>query len=181
MPWPKFSLGLLVGTALFASAQAGHHERADKKPTNDNRAARSTFERLKQLAGDWVPASPGGGAGEVVERYRVTSGGNAVVVTHFPGTDHEMVTVYCREGDRVVLTHYCHLGNQPRMRSEAGTDGNEVVFEFAGGGNLNPAKDVHMHGCRLRFVDADHLHGEWELFKDGKSSAKHAFDLVRKK
>jgi hypothetical protein len=37
-----------------------------------------------------------------------------------------------------------------------------------------------MHSYRLRFVDKDHVRGEWEYYQGGKPAAKHAFDLTRK-
>ena len=57
--------------------------------------------------------------GDLVARYAVTAAGSAVVETVFPGTEHEMVTVYHADGSDLVLTHYCMEGNQPRMRAKA--------------------------------------------------------------
>jgi hypothetical protein len=179
----KFALALLLGAVLLASVMAEEPAKTDKKPSPDAKSVASAFDRLKQLAGDWQLANPTDEAsrGKIVERYRLTAGGSAVVETHFPGTDHEMVTVYNRDGDQILLTHYCHLGNQPQMRARLGDNKDELVFEFAGGCNINPATDKHMHSARIRFVDADHLQGEWELYVDGKPAGKHTFDLVRKK
>ena len=53
---------------------------------------------------------------QVVSTYRVTAAGSAVMEVLFPGTDHEMVTVYHQDGDDLILTHYCAAGNQPRMK-----------------------------------------------------------------
>ena len=49
---------------------------------------------------------------------RTTGGGSAVTETLFPGTAHEMMSVYHMDGDDLVLTHYCAGGNQPRMMLE---------------------------------------------------------------
>ena len=92
-----------------------------------------------------------------------------------------MVTVYHRDVDQLMLTHYCHVGNQPRMRTKGVDDFCELFFDFAGGTNLDPARDTHMHSLRMRFIDADHVHSEWQLYRDGKAAAKYEFDLVRKK
>jgi hypothetical protein len=183
MPGSKFTFALLVGTALLASSAAGDSCKGDKKSSGDNRAVGAAFERLKKLAGDWELAAPPEGApnGQVALRYRVTAGGSAVVETVFPGGDEEMVTVYHRDGDQILLTHYCMLGNQPQMRAKVVNGSDELFFEFAGGCNIDAAKDKHMHQARMRFVDADHLHNEWELFADGKPAGKHTVDLVRKK
>jgi hypothetical protein len=175
----RLALGLVVGGVLLASVAADE----PRKAANDPKDVQAAFERLKVLAGDWQLASPRDDTprDQVAVRYRLTARDSAVVETLFPGTDKEMATVYHRDGDHLTLTHYCCCGNQPRMCARVGDDKEELVFEFAGGSNLDPAKDMHMHNCRIRFVDADHLHAEWEYYVDGKAAGKHTFDLVRKK
>jgi hypothetical protein len=177
----KFSVGMLMSTVLLASAAAGEHCTKQEKTAIDSRSTSAAFERLKELAGDWRIASPKdeAGKGKVAVRYRVTAGGTAVVETLFPGEDKEMVTVYHRDGDQLMLTHYCMAGNQPRMRCRPGDARDELVFEFAGGTNLDAAKDFHMHDYRVRFLDSDHLHADWQYYRDGKAAGKHEFDLVR--
>jgi hypothetical protein len=179
----RFSLGVLAGVTLLAAVAADPPARTEKKAPNNGKDVRVAFERLKKLVGDWQQANPKDEAdrGKVTVRYRLTAGGSAVVETLFPGDDKEMLTVYHRDGNDLLLTHYCCCGNQPRMRARVGRDTNELVFDFDGGSNLDPARDPHMHNYRVRFVDADHLHGEWEFYQDGKSASKHTFDLVRKK
>ncbi|HSB61114.1 MAG TPA: hypothetical protein VLI67_05305, partial [Vicinamibacteria bacterium] len=88
------------------------------------------FERFKALAGEWVAAEDGEMArkGDLVARYAVTAAGSAVVETIFPGTSHEMVTVYHADGPDLVLTHYCVEGNQPRMRAK---NAGASRFDFA--------------------------------------------------
>jgi hypothetical protein len=179
----KISGTLLVGTIVFASVAAKETRTSGHAPSTESKQIDSVFERFKGLAGDWETASPKSEAqaGKIHARYRLTAGGSAVVETVFPGEDMEMLTVYHRDGDQLMLTHYCHVGNQPRMRTK-GVDGNgDLVFDFVGGGNLDPAKDMHMHSLRLRFVDADHVHSEWQLYRDGKAAEVYKFELVRKK
>ena len=179
----KISATMLVGTILFASLAADEPGHSGHKPSVGNKQVDSAFERFKGLAGDWEMANAKDESqkGKIALRYHLTSGGSAVVETVFPGGDMEMVTVYHRSGDQLMLTHYCHLGNQPRMRTKGIDDNGELVFHFADGGDLDPAKETHMHNARIRFVDANHLHTEWELFRDGKAAEVYKFDLVRKK
>ena len=92
-----------------------------------------------------------------------------------------MVTVYHRDRDQLMLTHYCHVGNQPRVRTTDLSRTGEVVFDLVGGGDLDPATDTHMHGVRFRFSDPDHFHTEWQLYRQGKAADVYAFELVRKK
>jgi hypothetical protein len=149
---------------------------------DDKKAAPSGLDLFKQLAGEWVGKEmKGPHAGkEVVAKYKVTSGGSAVVETLMPGTDHEMVSVIHRDGDDLVFTHYCMLGNQPQMRAKK-ADGGSVAFKFAKITNLKSDKDMHMHDVTFTFVDKDTLKTEWTHFNEGKPAGEVVFEFKRKK
>lgn len=159
--------------ALFAlsAATAGAGE-----PAPDGRAA---LDRIKTLAGTWEGhvATPDGPPGVV--RYELTAGGNSVVEKLFPGTDHEMLTVYHLDRGALLATHYCAMGNQPLMKLTRAT-AEELQFGFAGGTNLDPAKDIHIHQGRLRFVDEGRLESEWDVFDGPKKTTSNRFFLARK-
>lgn len=160
-------------------------------------AAHPGFEKLKKLAGEWVPADEAAQPTSQPARdregaapptasppmctYRVVSAGSAVQETLFPGTPHEMVTMYYLDGPELVLTHYCAMGNQPRMKAERSADPARLEFKFVGGDNIKPAQDAHMHDLTLTFVDADHIRADWTLYRDGKQSGVKTFDLRRKR
>jgi hypothetical protein len=168
---------------MFASAGADCPCGKEPKGTKDTKAATATFERFKKLVGEWQAATPTdkAPAKPFTITYRLTAGGSALVETIFPGTEQEMVTVYSRDSDGIALTHFCHLGNQPRMRAAITSDKDVVAFEFAGGTNLDPDKDPHMHSCQIRFVDKDHFTSTWQYYTDGKAAGDHAFSMVRVK
>jgi hypothetical protein len=142
------------------------------------------LEKLKKLAGTWVKADKDGKpTDEVVSVIKVTAAGSAVQETLFPGQPMEMVSVYHRDGADLLMTHYCALGNQPRMKADPASPANQLVFKFAGGTNLDPAKDMHMHGGTLTFVDDDHIEFSGEAWAGGKPAETHCgtMKLVRKK
>jgi hypothetical protein len=140
------------------------------------------LEALKKLAGNWVEVGKDGKAADnVVSSIRVTSRGSVVQETLFPGSDHEMVTMYYLDGADLVLTHYCALGNQPRMRAEPANETNRLVFKFIGGGNLKSEDEMHMHAATLTLISDDHFKSEWTACKDGKPCHQASFDLVRKR
>jgi hypothetical protein len=113
----------------------------------------------------------------------VTAGGSAVHETLFPGQPQEMVSIYTVDGPDLVMTHYCVLGNQPRMKADSKSPDNQICFQFAGGTNLDPKKDKHMHAATLTIVDDDHI----EVAGTGWEGGEPAKDmccglkLVRKK
>jgi len=143
--------------------------------------AKAQFESLKRLAGTWTGKAGFEGTPPVdaTVSYRVTSAGTAVIETLFVGTEHEMVTVYHRHGEDLLLTHYCAVGNQPRMKAERRREGRTIAFKFLDGTNLDPAKDTHMHEATIELVDDQHFRSEWVTFRDGKPIGKATFDLQR--
>ena len=146
---------------------------------------KSAFDRLKSLEGTWSGKAgwdEGGqkGTGDVTVVYKVTAGGNAVQEVLFPGTPHEMVTMYHMDGADLVLTHYCAQGNQPRMKLEESKEPDVLSFRFTGGTNMKES-DGHMHAAKLTIADADHVKGVWTSMKDGKPAGDAIFDLTRNK
>jgi hypothetical protein len=164
-------LGLFWLSTAVASAEPARSGDADPR-----------FERLKGLVGTWVGTAQHGEQSFPTQvTYRLTGGGSAVMEILFEGTEHEMTTVYHRDGADLVLTHYCAAGNQPHMRATAADDAAVLRFEFAGGTNLDPAKDMHMHEGVIRWLDADHVQTAWASYQDGKPVGEARFDLTRKK
>lgn len=141
-------------------------------------SARQALGRIKTLVGTWEGhiATPDGPPGSV--RYELTGGGNSVVEKLFPGTDHEMMTVYHLDGDKLLATHYCAMGNQPVMKLEKAT-ASELSFGFVGGTNMDASKDVHIHSGRLRFLDGGKLASEWDVYEGPKQTSTHRFFLAR--
>jgi hypothetical protein len=159
------ALTLLAGAALAAGP-----------------APSPALDRFRSLAGEWVAAEDGpmSRKGDLVARYAVTAAGSAVVETVFPGTRHEMLTVYTADGADLVLTHYCMEGNQPRMRAKS-PSGARVAFAFDGGGGIDPLRDRHMHSAWFEFVGADEIRNEWTEHAAGKPVLVVGSHLVRRK
>ncbi len=97
-----------------------------------------------------------------------------------PGTDHEMINMYYLDGDELVLTHYCSAGNQPHMKLDRmASSATELKFDFAGGTNLDPDVDGHVHSAVLTIKDDGSLKSSWTGYDKGKEVAKMHFDLKR--
>jgi hypothetical protein len=176
----KFLLGglLVAALAVLSYAEEKHNHHAPAAPTN------AQFEKMKKLVGTWVEADKDGKPTDtVVSIIKLTAGGSAVHETTFPGQPHEMVSVYTPEGNDLVMTHYCMLGNQPKFKADPKSAANKINFEFAGGSNLDPKKDKHMHGAVLTIVDADHIQIEGTAWENGVPAKEMCGEmkLVRKK
>jgi hypothetical protein len=168
---------VFVGFSSVASAE-------DKNDQLPNAPTNAGLEKMKTLVGTWVAADEDGEpTDDVVSVIKLTAGGSVIHETLFPGQPHEMVSIYTVDGSDLVMTHYCMLGNQPRMKAKTKSLGNKLSFEFAGGTNLDPKKDKHMHSAVLTFVDDDHLNVDGIGWEDGKPAKEmcHGMKLVRKK
>jgi hypothetical protein len=74
---------------------------------------------MDKLANTWLAADEDGEPTDQVVSIIKTSGrGSVVHATLFPGQPQEMDSVYNVDGPHLVMTHYCALGNQPRLKAE---------------------------------------------------------------
>jgi hypothetical protein len=170
------SLLLTLSWATYGGDKTGGKQPA--APTN------SGLEKMKKLAGTWVAVGEDGKAtDQVVSVIKVTAGGSAVHETLFPGQPHEMVSVYTADGPDLIMTHYCVLCNQPRMKADPKSPANQIVFHFAGGSNLNVAKDKHMHEATLTIVGDDRIELQGIGWENGAPAKEMCcgLKLVRRK
>jgi len=164
-------LGFISIAAVTVAQPAGKPDVSEVLPAMD---------RIKDLAGEWV-FSDGDEKGKLAVTYEVTSGGNAVMARLFPGTEHEMVTMYHLDGEKIMLTHYCAAGNNPRMHAQPDDAmPDKLVFVFAGASNMESEEEGHMHGMTMVFVDDDHFSESWTWQEKGKDGTK-TFNFERKK
>ena len=164
-----WTAGAALGVALVSGAHA----------KDDGIAAKAAFQALAGLAGTWQ-GQAGGEPAQV--GYRLASGGSVVMETLFPGTDHEMITMYHLDGAELVATHYCAAGNQPRFKLDRKrSTAAKLIFAFAGGSNLNPKRDSHIHGGAIAIQGPDAILAEWDHWQNGALDQKLQFDLQRRR
>ena len=101
------------------------------------------------------------------------------IVSTINGKSEDMITMFNLDGDRLLLTHYCGAGNQPRMRASASPDGKTVTFDFVDATNLKSSSDPHMYRVVFNFIDPNHHTEEWHFQLPGKEMVE-TFDLQKK-
>ena len=139
------------------------------------------FERLKTLAGNWTGTdTKGDQTSPVAAHYAVTSNGSVVVETLFPGSPHEMVTVYHDRKGTLAMTHFCALGNRPTMTLTSSSD-TQLEFSLDNGGEVDAANEAHMHALTLSLPAADKLVQTWTYFDGGKAAGSTTIELTRTK
>jgi hypothetical protein len=153
-----------IGLALTLSPDIATHER----PGVD---AREGFERLKQLVGTWSVTVDGRTSTAI---YKLTGGGR-VLVEDMGG----MMTTYYLDGDKLVLTHFCGAGNQPRMRLQK-MDDRQISFQMFDITNLANPKAYHSTHLDVVFVSEDRVDLAYGGITDGRVSTQ-VFQMTRKK
>jgi len=139
--------------------------------------AQKSFTQLKSLTGSWEGKTPDGKA--LLVSFRETAGGSAIM-SEILGTGPEnMVSMFNMDGpNKLLMTHYCGAGNQPRMQASVSPDGKTITFTFFDGTNIAPGAG-HMHSMVLTLLDNNHHTEDWTFVDHGKEM-KEFFDLHRK-
>jgi len=175
----------MVGVLAWNGYARGDDAQDKAKSGIDTKTA---FARIKTLKGTWKSQinsddqSPDHkekakhDAAEPPVVFSLTGAGSAVMETQFPGTGHEMVSVYHLDGNDLRMTHYCAMGNQPRVKLDrAHSTPDKLVFAFDGGTNLDPEKDHHIHGLTITFLPDGKVSSAWEGYADGKKAGITTF------
>lgn len=139
-------------------------------------AAQKSFEELKSLDGSWEGKMANGEPVQV--SYKVTSNGSALI-SEIKGKE-DMISMFSLDGERLLMTHYCAVGNQPRMVASASPDGKTFTFAFLDATNLATPDAAHMNRLVISMPDANHHTEEW-VYSDHGKETKEVFDLWRKK
>ncbi len=162
------ALGLL---ALFGTTAA----------PSDAPDGAAAFDRLKGLAGVWEVTQPAGKKATV--RYELTAGGSTLFEYYSDssmGSGNEMVTMYHLDAGRLMLTHYCMAGNQPRMllkRFDPATG--ELDFDFLDATGLKDENDGHMRRAQFRLSGPNRFTSRWEFVENGKATFDEKQELTR--
>jgi hypothetical protein len=177
----RIATGLLLAAVAVGCTHQGNQPKAASTmgeccmaPAESNAA----FDSIKKLQGTWVtvdPMKPGDKPWTTI--FKTTSGGSAVMETLAAGSEHEMVNLYTTGDAGVVMTHYCHMGNQPRMKLTGVKDG-AMSFAFVDGGNIPNRNAPHMDSMTLT-PSADKLSETWTFYADGKATETVTFNFKK--
>src|ERR1043166_435692 len=88
--------------------------------------AQKAFATLKNMPGTWEGKGEDGQPLKV--SFKVVSGGTAVMSEIESDHAHDMVSLFNMDGSRLLLPHYCSMGNQPRMQASVSPDGKTFTF-----------------------------------------------------
>jgi len=141
-------------------------------------SAQKSFDQLKSLAGSWEGKNSQGKPLQV--SFRDTAGGSALLA-EIRGEGHDnMISMIHLDGpNRLMLTHYCGAGNQPRMTATTSPDGKTITFDFLDATNLSTPDAGRMQRVVITLLDANHHTEDWTFAAAPGKEMKEFFDLKR--
>lgn len=171
----------LAFTAMVADAASPQFERSlecffcaafDHTGGASAAATNAHFDRLKSLAGNWTGTNKHGKPVKVT--YSVVSSGTAVMEKLDMPEGGNMVTMYHPDGEQLMVTHYCSIGNQPRLVEVPRQGDNDLAFSFFDvTNNPNAPGHGHMRGLKFHFQDKNHFTQEWTFgWSDGRQESE---------
>ncbi len=162
----------LLALAVYTSiAQDG------KTPNHEGSKA---LQKIKALTGTWTGKMDHGQGPQPVEiTYRVTAAGSAVIETFNPGTPMEMVTVYHDQKGKLAMTHYCMLGNQPKMRLVKQTK-KSLALDLVKNSGIKET-EPHMNALTIDFLGKDRIRHTWGCCQAEGKTTDMSVEFTRKK
>ena len=130
---------------------------ASPAPAVEPAAPAAPWAHLATLVGTWQRTDASTAAQKAFRiRYRLISADTALVEEFGDPAKQPTQTVFHPDGSRLVATHYCAQGNQPRLQLRVEAH-DAMVFEFLDATNLRSSSDSHLVRLTFRWRDVDHL------------------------
>lgn len=174
---------LLAAALATGLGLAGCQSSGPARVSHSAEADAAMLAPIAALEGEWLILDPEGNEAHGAT-FKHSSGGSIVREIMFPGHAHEMTNVYHMDGEKLVLTHYCAAGNQPRMvasEAERTAEGISYHFEFDSVSNLRPEHDHYMGTMTLTLLNDGRIREEWRSFhRDGSLTEPTTFVMWRR-
>ena len=169
LSFPLIALLLATPTPPPVAAEAFTHLQAPP-------VAAEAFTHLQAIAGQWEAPDKG-----VRVSYQLVANGSTLLETYITPRGTTTLTVFHLDNDRLVATHYCAQGNQPRLvLSAANATARSFTFDFWDATNLKSPGQAHLRHLELEAADADHTTRRETYVENGKDDSAE-LKLVRVK
>jgi hypothetical protein len=118
-------------------------------------ASETALTTLKSLVGQWTGKRASGR--EISVSYRLSAGDTVLVETWALAPGRESLTLYHLDGEDLVATHYCPIGNQPTLRHRDVSSAGRYDFEFRSATNLSGPAQAHQHSFSIELHGPDRI------------------------
>lgn len=135
--------------------------------------ADSVFESFKALKGKWTIRSDEKTI--PVEMTYDDGSKNSIITEQF---GKELSVVY-RDGNDLLMTHFCNVGNQPRLKLVNNSTLGLIEFEKFDVTNLNDKSSPHVQRIIYKIIDTKNLNLEI-VWKKGLVIESEKYSLTRK-
>jgi hypothetical protein len=173
-----FQTALFIGLISLSNLAFAQTPSTPPPPTE----AQKSYDIMKSLAGVWLgtiktdPADMGLGGNTMQVTIHVTSSGNAVVhEMKATGTTIGDISLFDKDEDRLLLTHFCDAANRPRFVGKLSPDGKTLEFNFldvAGGTQYG-----YLQHVVFTLIDAEHHTEDWVYMQPGGKLITGHMDL----
>jgi hypothetical protein len=133
----------------------------------------AAFEAFKSFSGTWSIQS-----GDKTLPFKMTydTGSKDSIVTELFGKE---LSVFYRDGENLLMTHFCNAGNQPRLRLKESNRPGYFEFEMFDITNLKDLQvSAHVHRAIYQVIDDKRIKLEL-IWKKGKSEESENYILTR--
>ena len=115
---------------------------------------RAAFDKLKSLQGIWTIESNGKKL-SIDATYDVASKNS--VVTEYFGKELSVFTI---DKERLVMSHFCNIGNQPRLSLKETSNPDVLEFDMFEIGNSKSSELPHVYKVIYDFTKKDRINLE---------------------
>ncbi|MEQ1510858.1 MAG: hypothetical protein ABL909_10730 [Sphingopyxis sp.] len=142
----------LASAALAAPPDAASAQTIEEAPAGPSAArADADFARLSVLVGEWKNAEMPESSLRI--RFALTAGGTVLQESWFRGETLHSLTIYHRDGDKLVVTHYCPQGNQPMLAQNQSNP--TLRFTFRSATDLDATQESYLHDLSFDLTNLD--------------------------
>ena len=161
------TLTLTLLIALLAPATVVFGQDNQPKPGAAQSDAKKALAKLKTLSGSWQ--------GKIMEipinfTIRAVSSGTAILHegnTSKEGPPKNEITMFYRDGDRLLATHYCDAGNRTHMEGKLSADEKTIELRFLE--VVGSTRGGYLKDMVITMIDADrHTVAITFIMPDGK-------------
>jgi hypothetical protein len=139
--------------------------------------AERAFAGFERITGNWEARV--GTMGSLIRvNLRSISNHSAVVETYTTVSGRETLTIFHPDGNRLMATHYCAQGNQPRLVMDAHSTPAEMTFRYLDATNLKSEHDSHLVRLVLKIRDDDHFE-KTEVYRERGVEDVTVYQFVR--
>lgn len=112
----------------------------------------AAFEKLLSLEGTWKVKSS---TADFRIIFEAISGNTVLLETWMVGSSKHSITVYHLDDDRVIATHYCPQGNQPRLELDSEWAAGQLDFTYFDATGMEDADEPHQHNLSFSLNETD--------------------------